>query len=106
MIGIDDDIEDNVDSYLTWESASELSNSSFTCLFIQSLPLLVIYPFRRIIMWFLIATPWVYLISIGWGRFRALLAAMFIARLATGMIRQNINHPFKILTSSIIDFYH
>jgi hypothetical protein len=45
---------------------------------VQLLPLALVYPVRRIAIWFLIAGPWVALMSRGWGRFRALLAAMFI----------------------------
>jgi acyl carrier protein len=74
------------DPYLTSESLSPLSNKSFSCLFIQSLPLLIIYPLRRISMWFLIAAPWVYLMQEGYGRFNALVIAMLAARLATGLL--------------------
>jgi hypothetical protein len=71
--------------YMTWEFSPPLSSTSFGCLFIQALPIAVIYPLRRIIIWFLIAGPWVSLMKAGYGRFVSLLAAMFIARFLLGL---------------------
>ena len=76
--GFDED--ENVDKYISAEHASPFSNTSFACLLVQSLPLLVVYPVRRIIIWFLIAGPWVELLRLGLGRFYSLLLAMFIMR--------------------------
>ena len=71
--------------YMTYEFAPPCSNTSFGCLFTQLLPIALIYPMRRIIIWFLIAGPWVYLMKQGLGRFHALLCAMFTARLILGI---------------------
>lgn len=73
--GDDDDDDDSTaeavlqDPYFSWEYAPKLSSTSFGCLFVQSLPILFIFPVRRIIIWFLIAGPWVYLMEHGWGRY-------------------------------------
>ena len=56
------------DPFFSWEFAPSRSSTSFICLFTQSLPILLIYPLRRIVIWFLIAAPWVYLMKIGYGR--------------------------------------
>lgn len=86
LASIEEERKDQLEKeYLTWEFAPPLSNTSFGCLFVQSLPITVIYPLRRIIIWFLIAGPWVYLMKQGYGRFTSLLAAMFIARLILGI---------------------
>ena len=58
----------SVDPYFSWDFAPSLSSTSFGCLFVQALPVVLIYPLRRIIIWFLIAAPWVYLMKQGWGR--------------------------------------
>lgn len=71
--------------YMTWEFSPPYSNSSFFCLFIQALPVAAIYPIRRLIIWFLIAIPWVYLMKIGYGRFASLLTAMLLARVILGI---------------------
>jgi acyl-CoA synthetase (AMP-forming)/AMP-acid ligase II/acetyltransferase-like isoleucine patch superfamily enzyme/acyl carrier protein len=71
--------------FMTWEFAPAHSSTSFGCLFVQALPITVIYPIRRIIIWFLIAAPWVYLMKIGYGRFSSLLFAMFFARFCLGL---------------------
>lgn len=71
--------------YMTWDFSPPYSNTSFNCLFVQALPIAVIYPIRRIVIWFLIAAPWVWLMREGYGRFTSLLAAMLIARLALGI---------------------
>lgn len=74
------------DTLVTWYSISPLSNTSWNCLFTQSLPFIIIYPIRRILNWFLIAIPWVYYYKLGYDRFQALLIAMFLSRCITGMI--------------------
>ena len=71
--------------YMTWEFTPPHSSTSWGVLFIQALPITVIYPIRRIIIWFLIAAPWVYLMKIGYGRFTSLLVAMFLARFCLGL---------------------
>lgn len=48
-----------LDKYATAEYSSPFLNTSFSCLLVQALPIALIYPFRRIIIWFLIAIPWV-----------------------------------------------
>lgn len=70
--------------FMTWDFSPPLSNNSFTCLFVQALPIALIYPLRRIVIWFLIAGPWVSLMKAGHGRFTSLLIAMFLARLLLG----------------------
>eukprot|EP01038_Epipyxis_sp_PR26KG_P006462 gene6462-8890_t len=78
------DLED--DHYFSWDYAPSLSNSTFGCLFVQALPIAFLFPIRRIVIWFLIAAPWVFLMKEGFGRFYSLLAAMFIARIALGIL--------------------
>jgi len=70
----------------SWEFSMHHSNTSFACLLVQSLPLLIIYPFRAIIIWFLIAAPWVELMRRGYGRFNSLICAMAISRFALGIL--------------------
>jgi acyl carrier protein len=72
--------------YMTWEFTPLLSSTTFSTLVIQALPITVIYPIRRIIIWFLIATPWVYFMKIGYGRFTSLLLAMVISRVILGIL--------------------
>lgn len=57
-----------IDPLFSWAFAPENSNLSFGCLFVQALPVVLIFPLRRIVIWFLIAVPWVYLMECGWGR--------------------------------------
>lgn len=71
--------------FLTWEFSPPYSNTSFWCLFIQAMPIAVIYPLRRIVIWFLIAGPWVMLMKAGYSRFASLLTAMLIARVILGI---------------------
>ncbi|RYG69938.1 hypothetical protein EON64_01440 [archaeon] len=71
--------------YMTWDFTPPYLNTSFYALFVQALPIAVIYPIRRIAIWFMIAAPWVHLMRQGYGRFNALLMAMFIARLFIGL---------------------
>lgn len=71
--------------YMTWEFTPTQTNDSWTCLFVQALPISIVYPIRRIAIWFLIAAPWVALMKAGWGRFTSLLVAMFLARLGMGL---------------------
>lgn len=58
-----------IDPLFSWAFAPEHSNLSVGCLLVQSLPVVVIYPIRRIAIWFLVAVPWVYLMKLGWGRY-------------------------------------
>ena len=81
-----DAIYSQKDQFESWEFSMHNSSTSFACLFIQSLPLLVIYPFRAIIIWFLIAAPWVELMRRGYGRFNSLICAMAIARFTLGIL--------------------
>ena len=77
----DDDAEDNTtNKYTHPDYISPFSNTSLGCLFIQALPLVIVYPIRRIIIWFLIAAPWVWLMGRGIGRFNALVIAMLVMR--------------------------
>jgi acyl carrier protein len=65
----DDDDEKNKKNYFSTEFVPLLSSTSFGCLFIQALPITLIYPIRRIIIWFLIAGPWVFLMKHGFCLF-------------------------------------
>jgi hypothetical protein len=67
------------DPFFSWDHAPRLSNTSWGCLTIQALPILVIYPLRRIVIWFLIAIPWVLLMENGWGRLVNVFCFFFIA---------------------------
>lgn len=71
--------------FLTWEFSPAHSNTSFWCLLVQALPIAVIYPLRRIVIWFLIAGPWVMLMKAGHSRFISLLIAMLTARVVLGI---------------------
>jgi acyl-CoA synthetase (AMP-forming)/AMP-acid ligase II/acyl carrier protein len=72
--------------FQSWEFSNQnYSNTSPFVLFIQSLPLLFIYPLRRIIIWFTIAAPWVFLMRLGYGRFHSLIAAIVLSRLFGGI---------------------
>ena len=62
------------------------SNTSFTSLVVQALPLVVFYPIRKMAVWFFIAQPWVMLMDMGVGRLRALIISMIIARILTGFL--------------------
>jgi UDP-2-acetamido-3-amino-2,3-dideoxy-glucuronate N-acetyltransferase len=77
--------KDNPNPYVRWEHAMMYSNTSLPCLITQLLPILVIFPFRSIIIWFLIAAPWVELMKRGFGRLDALLFAMIISRVLLGL---------------------
>lgn len=70
----------------SWEFSMHHSSTSFACLLTQSMPLLIIYPFRAIIIWFLIAAPWVELMRRGYGRFNSLICAMALARFLLGVL--------------------
>jgi hypothetical protein len=65
----DDNDEKNKKNYFSTEFVPLLSSTSFGCLFIQALPITLIYPIRRIIIWFLIAGPWVFMMKHGFCLF-------------------------------------
>jgi acyl carrier protein len=71
---------DSSSLFQNWEYSMKHSSTSLTCLIIQLIPFAVIFPVRRLSMWFLIATPWVMLMSYGVDRFPALIMAMVIMR--------------------------
>ena len=71
--------------FFSYDHASLLSNTSIYTLAVQLLPLCVFFPIRKIVTWFLVAVPWVYLMRIGWGRFRALVASMLLSRILQGV---------------------
>lgn len=62
------------------------SNTSYSSLFIQALPLVTVYPIRKMAVWFFVAQPWVMLMDVGVGRLRALVIAMIISRVLTGFL--------------------
>lgn len=68
VFSVHSDDSQSIDPYFSWDFAPSLSSTSLGCLFIQALPVLLIYPLRRIVIWFLIAAPWVYFMKLGWGR--------------------------------------
>jgi acetyltransferase-like isoleucine patch superfamily enzyme len=57
----------------------------------------IIYPFRRIIIWFMIATPWVMLMNKGVHRFDALVIAMISSRIMLGIFAPLIGILIKWL---------
>jgi acetyltransferase-like isoleucine patch superfamily enzyme/acyl carrier protein len=69
-----------------WEYSMKLSNTSWGCLIIQLIPLCVLFPLRRLSMWFLIAGPWVVLMNAGIDRFPALILAMVVMRVISGTV--------------------
>jgi acyl carrier protein len=72
--------------FQSWEFSNQnYSNTSFMVLLLQALPLLVIYPFRRILLWFTIAVPWVYLMDAGYRHFDALIIAIILSRIFGGI---------------------
>ena len=46
---------------------------------------MVVFPIRRITIWFIIAAIWVEAMKRGQGRFRALIIAMVLSRAALGI---------------------
>ena len=64
---------------------SPFSNTSFAVLFVQALPFVVVYPIRRIIIWFIMAAVWVELMKQNYGRFYSLIMAMVIMRISLGI---------------------
>jgi acyl-CoA synthetase (AMP-forming)/AMP-acid ligase II/acyl carrier protein/acetyltransferase-like isoleucine patch superfamily enzyme len=73
------------DKFQSWEFSNQnYSNTSFWVLFVQTLPLLVFYPLRRIFIWFTIAVPWVYLMDAGYPHFNSLIIAIILSRLFGG----------------------
>lgn len=73
-------------NYATAAHLSPFSNTSLPCLFVQLLPLAVVFPVRRIAIWFFTAIPWVYFMRHGVGRFKALLCAMLLMRISVGLL--------------------
>lgn len=63
-----------------WEYSMKCSSTSPVCLIVQLIPFALVFPIRRLSMWFLIATPWVMLMNVGVARFPALIMAMIIMR--------------------------
>ena len=72
--------------YATSEHMSFFSNTSFACLVVQALPIAVVYPISRLLVWYLFASLWVGLMKFGHRRFETLVAAMLITRLLAGVI--------------------
>jgi aryl carrier-like protein len=75
--GLDDD------PYFSWDYAPALSSTSIGCLVTQALPIVLIYPLRRIVIWFLVAAPWVFLMKNGWGRYSYLPWTRWLSLLST-----------------------
>lgn len=75
------------DNFRSWEYSNQnYSNTSWGVLLIQALPMLLLYPIRRITIWFTIAIPWVYLMENGMGRFNALVLAIIFSRCFGGVV--------------------
>jgi len=81
----DDTEDDNGHGHAPYESFSPFSNRALTCLFTQALPLLVVFPLRKIAIWFIVAAIWVEGMKRGAGRFKALVVAMLLSRLVVGV---------------------
>ena len=61
-------------------------NTNVTTLITQILPLGVLFPLRRLLMWFVIAWSWLFFMKQGVHRFPALLLAIFVTRLVRGFV--------------------
>jgi acetyltransferase-like isoleucine patch superfamily enzyme/acyl carrier protein len=72
-------LEEGKDSNFIHKS-NEHSNSSWGILLFQTIPILVLYPLRKISVWFFIAYPWITLMNMGIDRFYALVMAILISR--------------------------
>ena len=68
------------DESSNWEYSMKYSSTSPMCLLVQLLPFVLVFPVRRLTMWFLIAAPWVQLMNLGVDRFPALILAMITMR--------------------------
>lgn len=90
------------DPYYSWDFSPTLSNFSFTCLLVQALPVTIIFPVRKIIIWFLIAGPWVYLMGLGYDRFHALILAIIISRVTLGFLAPVVGILCKWIIIGII----
>jgi acyl carrier protein len=73
----------NFDSY---DYTAPFPSDSWGCLFTQAIPLVVVFPIRRIVIWFILAGIWVVMMKEGWGRFYALLIAMAVSRVTLGIM--------------------
>jgi acyl carrier protein len=86
----------DTEKFLSWEySTQNYSNTSLLVLIVQAIPMLFLYPVRRIIIWFTIAVPWVYLMENGVGRFNALVCAIIFSRLFGGIVNPLIGIAAK-----------
>jgi hypothetical protein len=54
----DGDGKSLLEQYTTWDSVSSFSSTSWSCLVVQGLPLLLLLPARRLTTWFMVAVPW------------------------------------------------
>ena len=79
--------DDSVERLMSWDFSNQnCANTSWFALLVQCIPIVLLYPIRRIIIWFTIAVPWVHLMEHGVGRFRALVIAIIFSRLFGGIV--------------------
>eukprot|EP01038_Epipyxis_sp_PR26KG_P009637 gene9637-12976_t len=78
---LDSDLTDQTNKYtLMKEFPNLLKNTTFGCLFFQALPIVLFYPLRRILIWFLVVILWVTFMAQGHiPRLYALLMALGFA---------------------------
>jgi len=85
-----DDVFGGVDtdpgSVNNWEYSMKLSSTSWGCLITQLIPFVLVFPARRLSMWFLIAGPWVMFMNLGIDRFPALIMAMLLMRVVSATL--------------------
>ena len=82
------------------ESASR--QRSFWTGLLHSLPLLIIYPFRRIMVWMIFLYIFIFLLQNGAERFEGLLVAFLVARIVTSIV----NPLFGVILKWIIICRH
>jgi hypothetical protein len=62
------DLEDGMnnysDKYTSTDHVLPYSSLSIACLLVQALPLMIVYPIRRLVIWFLIAWLWVEMMNV------------------------------------------
>jgi acyl carrier protein len=86
-VGLDLGIGPGEDAFDSWEYSNKYSSSGFWPLFIQLLPMILLYPIRRVGIWFLIAWPWTVLMGqYGMDRFWALVTAILLSRVMMGVL--------------------
>jgi acyl carrier protein len=82
----DDDQSDSEPEYSNEKTTSPFASDSFSCLFVQALPLVLILPLRRVLVWLLVAALWVQTMRWGQSRLHALMIAIVLSRAITSVV--------------------